>query len=129
MLEALRNANGRGEKFEVVVRHAAWHVREHPVLRQLAETDAAFLLRTLRDNYRQIREAVGDLVLPFIADTAPVRTGVVTGAELIDWTARLLLSWYLIPDPNPEKLARSMVAFNRMMLELGGTSDASDDGS
>ena len=118
LMETLQQAQSAHDQFEVVVRHANWHVREHPVLRQLSETDPAFVLRAIRQNYPLIREAVGNLVFPLIKDMSPMRREIVTGNEAIDMISRVLISMYLIPDPNPEKLTRSISGIMKMLREM-----------
>lgn len=119
LAEALKNTRTRADRFEVVMRHAAWHVREHPVLRQLSETDPDFLLRSIRKNFHSIRDTVEELVLPLTDDLAPIKLGIVTGDEFVDWITRILLSAYLFPDPNPERMSRAIAAYMRMLQEFG----------
>jgi AcrR family transcriptional regulator len=119
LAEALRNTRTRSDRFEVLMRHAAWHVREHPVLRQLSETDPDFLLRSIRKNFDSIRATVAELVLPLADDLAPVKSGIVTADEFVDWITRILLSAYLFPDPNPERQSRAIGAYMRMLQRFG----------
>lgn len=119
LAEAIKNTRTDADRFEVLMRHAAWHVREHPVLRQLSETDPDFLLRSIRSNFNSIRDTVAELVLPIADDLAPVKRGIITADEFADWVTRILLSAYLFPDPNPEKMSRTIAAYMRMLQEFG----------
>jgi hypothetical protein len=90
------------------VRHATWTVREHRMLRDLLENEPGFILSSLRENYANIRESIGKLVSPWLADKALDRVGRVSEEHLIDSITRIMISHYLFPDPRPERAAREL---------------------
>lgn len=112
---ALEETADGSDRIGVVVRHAAWHVHEHPVLQRLLETDPGFVLRRIRATYTKQRKAVRELTLSLVRELEPVRQGVVTAEDLVDWMTRLLISYYLFQDPNPERASHSLTAVFNMM--------------
>jgi AcrR family transcriptional regulator len=112
--EAVRRADGE-ERLLVALRFATEHAREHPVLRRILETDPAFVLRSLREEFPAIRAALHGLLAPLLRETRPVREGIATTDQLVDWLARVMVSAFLIPDPEPAAMARGLTAVYRML--------------
>lgn len=112
--EAIAHASG-AERLLVALRYASEHAREHPVLQRLLETDPAFVLRSLREEFPTIRATMHRLFAPLLADTRPVREGVATADQLVDWLTRVLLTAFLFPDPDPARMARGLAAVYAML--------------
>jgi len=59
--------------------------------------------------------ASGSFLAPLLQDTRPVRGGVATSEQLVDWLTRMMISAVLFPDPDPERMARSLTAVYRLL--------------
>jgi AcrR family transcriptional regulator len=120
VLTALRAAEGE-ERIEVMLQLATRHVREHRALQRLLETEQAFLLDALREQYPHIRDAMGKVLAPLFEELAPVREGIVTAEQLVDWTTRLMISTFLVPSGDLDNVATGLMSVFRM-LNSGQTS-------
>jgi hypothetical protein len=54
-------------------------------------------------------------VAPLLGATQPVRRGVATTEQLVDWLTRMMISTYLFPDPDPAAMTRGLAAVYRML--------------
>jgi len=108
--DALRGAPPGEARLRVAVQHAARYVNEHPAIRRLIENEPAFVLRYLREQFPALCVATGAFLAPLLADTRPVRQGVASTGQLVDWLTRVMISAVLFPDPDPDGLARSLTA-------------------
>lgn len=115
VLAAVERAPAGPARILVVLRHATQHVREHPVLRRLLETDPAFLLRALRAEMPLLRSRFGGVLRPLLADTHLVRNGVASADDLLDWMLRLMVSAFLFPESDREDMAEGLTAVYRML--------------
>lgn len=121
VVEAVRSTPPGEQPLHVVLRYATWHVREHPVLRRLLESEPAFVLNTIREYFPSVKRAVAELVCPMLGGVSPIQQGIVTQEQFIDWLTRMMISAYLIPDANPEKMARSLT---ELFLYMSNSEDA-----
>ena len=115
VLAALRAAPEGEERLRVAIEHAARHVREHPALQRLLESDPADVLTSIRARFAEIRAALAGPLAPLLASTYAVRSGAVEAERLVDWMTRFLISLYLVPDPEPEATVRSLTAVFRLL--------------
>jgi AcrR family transcriptional regulator len=110
MIQALDEAPDGAEKVHLALQYAARFAGEHPVLRRIVETDPAFLLSAIRDQFSVIRGMVGGPLAPLFAQTEPVRQGAAKTEQLVDWMTRIMISFFLFPDPDPDRMARDLTA-------------------
>jgi len=114
--EALRNAPVKSARLEVALLQVTGYVREHPVIQRVLDTEPAFVLRHLREQFPSLCATTGALLAPLLAETRPVRDGVATPDQLVDWLTRLMISAVLFPDPDPDRMARSLTAVYRLLI-------------
>ena len=114
-LTALRAAPEGEQRFRLLVDHANRHVREHPALQRILETDPGLVLRAVRREFPAIRAELHRLLAPLLESTAPVAQGAVGADDLVDWLTRLLVSAFLVPDPDPDAMPRGLTAVYRLM--------------
>jgi AcrR family transcriptional regulator len=107
--EALENAPEE-ERLAVALDWLVRLARDHPLLGRLPETDPGLVLTSLRERFPEIQAALHRLLAPLLAETRPVRAGVVRVEELVGWMARVMVSTFLFPDPNPDEMAASLRA-------------------
>jgi len=115
--EAVRAAAPGAERLRVALEHASQHAREHPALRRIVDTDPAFVMRSIRTEFPAIRALMSRLMGPLVRETTPVRRGVATPDQLVDWLTRLMISAFLFPDPEPEAMTRGLLAVYRLLTE------------
>ena len=113
--DAVRGAPPGEARLHVALLHVARYVDEHPAIRRLIENEPAFVLRYLREQFSTLAAATGAFLVPLLADTRPVRHGVATSEQLVDWLTRMMISAVLFPDPDPEGMARSLTAVYRLL--------------
>ena len=115
MLAAIAGAPAGPERILVAVEYATRHLREHAALQRLIETDPAFVVRALRLEYPTIRAELGRVLGPILGDLPLVRSRSVTVDQLVDWTVRLMISAYLLPEQQSEDMARGLTAVFRLL--------------
>jgi len=120
MAQALRDATDGAQKVELAFRYAARYAGEHPVLRRMVETDPAFVLAAIRERFPAIQAMIREPLAPVLATTEPVRRGLTTADQLLDWMTRLMISAFLLPDPDPDRMARDLAAVFRTMTAAAG---------
>ena len=108
--QALDEAPDGAEKVHLALQYAARFAGEHPVLRRIVETDPAFVLTAIRDQFAAIRDMVREPLAPLFAQTDPVRQGTAKTEQLVDWMTRIMISFFLFPDPDPDRMARDLTA-------------------
>jgi AcrR family transcriptional regulator len=113
--EALATAPPGTSRLEVALRHVAGYVREHPAIQRVIETEPAFVLGYLRQQFPLLRATTGQFLVPLLAETQPVRDGVATTEQLVDWMTRVMISAVLFPDPDPDGMARGLTAVYRLL--------------
>lgn len=104
-----------GERLQVAFAWPARFAREHPLLQRLVETDPDFVLRSVRENYPAVKDIIARLLGPVIAESTLARRGGVPLDQLVDWTARVLISAFLVPEEEPESMARGLAAVHRTL--------------
>jgi AcrR family transcriptional regulator len=112
---AVERAPAGPERLRVALLHATQHAREHPVLRRILETDPAFVLEAIRAEFPTIRDLLSRLLAPLLRETRLVRAGIASTEQLVDWLARVMISAFLFPDPDPAEMARSLTAVYRLL--------------
>lgn len=117
MHAAIAEAPAGPERILVAAEHATRHVREHPVLQRILETDPAFVLRALREQFPLIKAELEPMLGPLLAETALARGGIATAQQLLDWTVRLMISAYLFPDDHPDGMARGLTATYQVLTK------------
>lgn len=115
-LAAARNAPPEA-RLRILLEQSTRQVQEHPALQRLLESDPARVLRALREQFSAIRNEIHEMLAPALEDTAPVRAGVAQVDQLVDWFTRILVTAYLIPEPEPSKMIDGLAAMYRMLLQ------------
>jgi AcrR family transcriptional regulator len=113
--EAVRAAPPGGARLEVALQHVARYLDEHPAIRRLIEHEPAFVLRYVRAEFPRLCAAAATLLSPLLADLRPVRAGVATPDQLVDWLTRMMITAVLFPDPDPAHMARSLTAVYELL--------------
>lgn len=113
--DALRAAPPGGARLRLALQYVASYVNEHPAIPRLIETEPAFVLRYLREQFPALCAATGAFLMPLLADTRPVRNGVATSEQLIEWLTRMMISAVLFPPPDPGAMARSLTAVYELL--------------
>lgn len=113
------------ERIGVAFGWPARFAREYPLIQRLVETDPDFVLRSIRESYPAIKETIGQLLGPVIAETDFARRGIVSVDQLVDWTCRVLISAFLIPVREPESLAEGLEAIHRTLSPNGKNGNGS----
>ena len=116
-LAALRAAPEGEERIRLLLRHATQHVREHAALQRLLETDPAFVLRSVREQFPEIREQLHRLLAPTLEATPLARQRILSTEQLVDWITRLLISAFLIPSDDPEQMTEGLATAYRLLTE------------
>jgi AcrR family transcriptional regulator len=111
--EALRDA--RAARLETALQHVTRYVREHPAIQRVLDTEPAFVLRHLREQFPALVAATAALLAPLLAETRPVRDGAATPEQLVDWLTRMMITAVLFPDPDPDRMAHSLTAVYRLL--------------
>jgi AcrR family transcriptional regulator len=89
--------------------------REHPLIRRLPETDPGLVLTSLRERFPDIRAAFQRLLGPLLEETDLVRSGEVSADRLAGWTARIMISLFLFPEPEPSGVTADLRAAYRLV--------------
>jgi AcrR family transcriptional regulator len=117
VLAALAAAPAGEARLRMVLEVATRRVREHPALQRLLESDPGTLLESLRARFPEIATALGEPLLPLLAGTRAVRDGTVRAGQLADWMIRLLISFYLFEDPEPEATVPALAAMYHLVAK------------
>jgi AcrR family transcriptional regulator len=102
-------------RVRVAFAYPAHFLRELPVLQKLIETDADYILRSIRQNYEAIRATATELLGPILADNDLVKRGVMPVDQVTDWMVRTMVSLLLFPPQDPEALAGGLAATHRAL--------------
>jgi AcrR family transcriptional regulator len=114
---ALREAPPGAPRLRLALQHVGRYVGEHPAILRVLETEPAFVLRYLREQFPALRAATGAFLLPLLAETRPLRAGVASAEQLVDWLTRMMISAVLFPDADPDGMARSLTAVYGLLNE------------
>jgi len=105
-LRALREAPEGPERVSLLLAQATRQARAHPALATLLRREPAFLLRAVQSEFPAIRAQLARELAPLLEATPLVARGRVGAPALVDWLARLLFSFFLIPEAGtPRSLA------------------------
>lgn len=115
MLEAVEHAPSAADRVLLVLQHATQHVREHPALQRILETDPGVVLQGLRREFPKVKAELARVLAAPLADTELVRRRVVTTDQLIDWLVRLMVSAFLLPEAPPGQMAERLTAVYRTL--------------
>jgi len=127
MLAAIEQAPPGAERVRVALEHATRHVREHAALQRLLDTDPAFILQGLRNQFESLKKEYGALLGPLLHESDLVRRRVVTAEQLVDWMMRLMVSAFLLPERDPDGMTHGLTAVYRILttrLDSGTTAAA-----
>lgn len=124
MLAAIEEAPPGAERVRVALEHATRHVSEHALLQRLLDTDPAFLLRGLRDQFDSLKGELGALLLPLLQESELVRSRIASADQLLDWMVRLMISAFLLPGRDPEAMTQGLTAVYRILTAQLGRSPA-----
>jgi AcrR family transcriptional regulator len=105
------------DRIHIALHLATREARDNPILRRVLDTDPAFVLRSLRERLPVIKKMIREPFAPLLDQTAPVRKGVATVDQLVDWLTRLMISAYLFPDPEPERMGHDLTAVYRVLTQ------------
>lgn len=105
------------ERLQVAFAWPARFAREYPLLQKLVESDPDFVLRSVRESYPAVRQTLAQLLGPVMAESALARRGLVSVDQLVDWASRVLISAFLIPEEEPESIARGLAAVHRTLTD------------
>jgi AcrR family transcriptional regulator len=121
-VEALEDCARDEERLKLLMLHATRYVKEHAALQRLLETDPAFVLSSLRQSYPSVRDELGRLLGPALASSQPVKTGVVSVDQLVDWLTRILVTTYLFPPEDNTAMENAMESMHGLLQESGANS-------
>jgi AcrR family transcriptional regulator len=110
MLEAVEHAPSGPERVLLVLQHATQHLREHPALQRILETDPGLVLQGLRREFPRVKAELARVLAAPLADTELVRHRIVTTDQLIDWLVRLMVSAFILPERPPGQMAEGLTA-------------------
>lgn len=116
--DAVRGVPAGEAQLRIALQHVARYVNEHPAIPRLIETEPAFVLRYLRDQFPALCAATGLVLAPLLADTRPIRHGVATTEQLVEWLTRMMISAVLFPAADPDGMARSLTAVYGLLSSL-----------
>ena len=119
VLAAARSAPTPEARLAVLLEQATEQVQHHRALQRLIESDPARVLAAIRAQFVAIRGQLREIVGSDLEALAPVEAGIVDADQLVDWMTRLLVTYYLVPDDEPERMKRGLSAMHR---SLGGAS-------
>ena len=91
------------------------YVRHHPAIRRIIDTEPAFVLEYLQLQFPALCAVTGSFLAPLLAQTDPVRKGLATTEQMVDWMTRVMISAVLFPDPDPDRMAHGLTAVYRLM--------------
>ena len=115
VLRAIEEAPPGPARIQVALEHATRHVREHAGLQRMLETDPALVLGGLRRQFEGLKAEFGALLRPLLEESELVRARVVTADQLLDWTMRIMISGFLLPEKRPDDLAQGLTAVYRLL--------------
>jgi AcrR family transcriptional regulator len=100
--------------------------RDHPLIQRLPETDPGFVLTSIRERFPDLRETFRRLLTPLLEESDLVRKGGMSAEQLASWMARLMISMFLFPEPDPHEATKSMRTICELLFR---ESDASSPGT
>jgi AcrR family transcriptional regulator len=115
MLAAIEQAPPGAERVRIALEHGTRHVSEHALLQRLLDTDPAFVLRGMREQFDGLKRELGALLVPLLQESELVRTRIATADQLLDWMIRLMISDFLLPGRDPAAMAAGLTAVYRIL--------------
>jgi AcrR family transcriptional regulator len=111
------------ERLRVVLDAIQKLARDHPLIQRLPETDPAFVLTSVRERFPDICETFQRLLVPQLEEIDLIQRGGVGADQFASWIARMMISMFLFPDPNPRETAESMQVVYEMLFRGRGDSE------
>jgi AcrR family transcriptional regulator len=108
------------ERLRVVLDAIEKLARDHPLIQRLPETDPGFVLTSVRERFPDIRETFQRLLVPLLEESDLVRRGGASANQLATWLARVMISMFLIPDPDPKEAAEFMLTVYGILSRAAG---------
>jgi AcrR family transcriptional regulator len=108
------------ERLRVVLDAIERLARDHPLIQRLPETDPGFVLTAVRERFPDIRDTFQRLLIPQLEDSDLVQRAGVSPKHLASWMARMMISMFLIPEPDPRESAESMRTVYEMLTRGRG---------
>jgi AcrR family transcriptional regulator len=99
------------ERLRVVLDFLEKLARDHPLIQRLPETDPGFVLTSIRERFPDLRETFRRLLMPLFEESDLVRKGDMSAEQFASWMARLMISMFLFPEPDPHEATESMRTF------------------
>ncbi len=113
--EALRSAPPGAPRLELALQHVTRYAREQPAIQRLLDTEPAFVLTYVRENFPALCATTREMLAPLLRPSSAVQTGAVGADQLVDWLTRVMISAVLFPDPDPDGMARGLTAVYRVL--------------
>ncbi len=110
------------ERLRVVLDAIEKLARDHPLIQRLPETDPGFVLTAVRQRFPDIRKTFQHRLVPLLEESDLVRTGGVSAEQLASWVARMMVSMFLFPEPDPHEMAESMRTVYEVLFRGPGNS-------
>jgi AcrR family transcriptional regulator len=123
-VEALEDCDRDEERLKLLMLHATRYVKEHTALQRLLETDPAFVLSSLRLSFTSVRDELGRLLAPSLESSGPVKEGVVSVDQLVDWLTRILVTTYLFPLEDNAAMENAMESMHGMLQDSDANSES-----
>ncbi len=113
--EAVEKAPPGRKRLRVVLDFVDRLAREHPLIQRLPETDPGTVLTSLRERFPDLRDSIARLLGPILADTDLVRSGTVSAERLAGWATRMLISFFLFPEPRSVPMSAELAAVYELL--------------
>ncbi len=111
------------ERLRVVVDAIGKLARDHPLIQRLPETDPGFVLTAVRERFPDICETFHRLLIPQIEGSDLLQRGGVSAEQFASWIARMMISMFLFPEPNPRQTAESMRSLYEVLFQSSDSSE------
>ncbi len=96
------------ERLHVVLDAIEHLANDHPLIQRLPETDPGFVLISVRERFPDIRDTFQRLLVPLLQESDLVTRGGASAEQIASWMARMMVSMFLIPEPDLHETAESM---------------------
>lgn len=105
------------DRLHLVVDAIGKLARDHPLIQRLPETDPGFVLTAVRERFPDICETFQRLLVPQIEGSELFQGSGVSAEQFASWIARMMISMFLFPEPNPRETAESMRIVYEMLFQ------------
>lgn len=116
LFESLAGVEDGEDRLMAVMEYVVNQLHTHDALQRLRQSEPEFVLETIREQFPAIKGGIEALLGPVLADTAPVKLGLVRSEQLTDWLVRMLASMFLIPDSDPDEMVRGLQSMYRLLI-------------